>query len=481
MEQEKKNQYLLVGIVVILLFIVFVIGIIVAIKYHNHILNKKGYVFNQVYYSEYKLDMIDSNYYIGYLNDQQVNVIINKEGKEVFSNGNNIYYDGVYKTKEDNYIIYNNRYNHLVIYSFDGEKLELLKNLNDVEYAKPIIYTNGNIEYIVGFASQEESNLYLFMLNDLETIVINNASLVGDDSVQGIYYTFSDSNLVVVNGEDKYGVIDYNGNEVIEYKYVDLMNTYNNSFIVKNSKGLYGIINKSGDDIVKIKYQAIDLYNNYYLVVDSDNNMAVYDKDYNNITGFVMKYDSLIDYDMRSNINSIYLWKVGNNIVVVNNYLQDINKTEFSKSNAYFIKNNKIAKTIKEIGFSNNGVVYSYDKNYKITIYDSDLEELYKFKIDDVKKILNISKETDDVIRIKYTNIEEQDIVKYYKEGEEIDFSYGDVIGVKDEVYVILKDEKVIMYDKDLNEIDSLDGTHIKYSNGYLIIDNGIYRIEKRS
>jgi hypothetical protein len=359
--------------------------------------------------------------------------------------------------------------------------LELLKDLNDVEYAKPIVYTNGNIEYIVGFASQEENNLYLFMLNDLETTVINNASLVGDDSVQGVYYTFSDSNLVVVNSDAKYGVIDYSGNPVIGYKYADLMNTYNNSYIVKNSKGLYGIINKSGETIVKTKYKAIDLYNNYYLVVDTDNNMAVYDKDYNNITGFEMKYDALVDYEMRSNINSIYLWKVGNNIVVVNNYLQDINKTEFSKENAYFIKKNKIVKTIKEIGFSNNGVVYSYDKKYNITIYDSDLEELYKFKIDDVKKILNVSKETDDIIRIKYTNTDEQDIVKYYKEGIETDFPYGDVIGVKDEVYIVLNDDGVKMYNKDFDEIDSLTGSHIKYNDGYLIVDNGIYRIEKRS
>jgi len=72
--------------------------------------------------------------------------------------------------------------------------------------------------------------------------------------------------------------------------------------------------------------------------VDSNDNMAVYDKDYKNITGFNMKYDSLLEYELRSNINSIYLWKVGNNLVVVNNYLQDINKTEFSKGNAYFIK-----------------------------------------------------------------------------------------------------------------------------------------------
>ncbi len=481
MEKEKRNQYLLVGVVVVLLFIVFAIGITLAVKYRNHSLNKKGYVFNQIYYSEYKLDMIDNDYYIGYLNDQQVNVIVNKDGKEVFNNGNGIFYDGVYKTKEDNYIIYSNKNNHLVIYSFNGTKLEMIKDLNDVSYAKPIIYTNGNIEYIVGFASQEDTNLYLYMLNDLETIVINNASLVGDDSVQGIYYTFSDNSLIVVNSDSKYGVIDYYGNQVIGFKYSDLMNTYTNSYIVKNKKGLYGIIDKNGEKILKTNYKAIDLYNNYYLVVDENNNMAVFDKEYKNLTDFEMKYDPLIEYDLRSNINSIYLWKVGNNVVVVNNYLQDLNKTEFSKCNAYFIKKNKIFKTISELGFSNNGVVYSYDKKYKISIYNSDLEVQYSFKLEDVKKIISISKETDDTFKVKYMTNEDEEKEEFYKEGKEFDFSYGDVIGKKDDVYIIQKDDTVKIYDKDLNEIDSLSGTYIKYNNGYLIVDNGIYRIEKRS
>lgn len=481
MEKEKRNQYLLIGTVVLLLFIVFAIGIVVAVKYNKHNLNKKGYIFNQMYYSEYKLDMIDENYYIGYLNDQQINVIVNKDGKEVFSNGNNIYYDGVYKTKEDNYIIYSTRDNKLVIYSFDGEKLEKIKDLTDVSYAKPIIYTNGNIEYIVGFASQDNNNLYLYMLNDLETVVVSNASLVGDDSVQGVYYTYSDNYLITMNSNSLYGAIDYDGNQVIDYKYLDLMNTHNNSFIVKNNKGLYGIVNRQNEQVVKVKYKAIDLYSNYYLVVDNENNMAVFDKDYKNLTGFVMKYDTLLDYELRSNINSIYLWKVGNNLVVVNNYLQDFNKTEFSKNNAYFIRNGKVFKTIKEIGFDNNGIVYSYNKNYEVVIYNSDLEVLHNYKLDDAKKILSVSKEIDDVIKVRYMDSEENDVTKYFQDDEEIDFLYGNVIGMKDDVYVIQSDEEVCLYDKQMNKLDTLKGSYIKYLNGYLIVDNGIYKIEKRS
>ena len=115
--------------------------------------------------------MIDNDYYIGYLNDQQVNVIVNKDGKEVFNNGNGIFYDGVYKTKEDNYIIYSNKNNHLVIYSFNGTKLEMIKDLNDVSYAKPIIYTNGNIEY--GIKSARASTFSLKQIIKIAYQIIN--------------------------------------------------------------------------------------------------------------------------------------------------------------------------------------------------------------------------------------------------------------------------------------------------------------------
>ena len=278
-----------------------------------------------------------------------------------------------------------------------------------------------------------------------------------------------------------YGVIDYNGKLVINYKYKDLMSTYNNSFVVKDKKDHYGIINKKGKELVKVKYKAIGLFGNYYLVVNNNDEMAVYDKDYKNLTGFEMKYDSLLEFEPRSIMNSFHLWKVGSNLVVVNNYNQDLNKTEYKLSDAYFIKNNKVVKTIKEIGFANNGIVYSYDKDYKVTVYDSDLEKLYEFKIDDVIKIISISKETDDIVKVDYIDKEDNEKRIYYKNGEIVDFNYGKVIGIKDDIYIIKNDKSISLYDKDLNIIDTLEGEHFKYKNGYLIVDNGIYKIEKRS
>jgi len=481
MEQGNKNQYLLVGVVIVLLIAVFTLGISFAVKEHEKKAHEKEYILNQIYYSEYTLDILDDKYFVGYLKDKQINVIINQDGKEVFTNGINLYYDGFYKTKEDNYLFYSNKNNHLVIYLFNGEKVEKIKDLNNVSYAKPIVYTNGNIEYIVGFASQEENELNLYMLNDLDKVSVPGVSLLADDFKNNVYYTYNNNYLVVINGELLCGVIDYNGKQVISYKYKDIINTFNNSFIVKNKKNLYGIVSKNDKELVKTKYKAISLYGNYYLVVDQSNEMAVYDKSNNNLTGFAMKYDPLIEFDLRSSVNSIYLWRAGNNLVVVNNYLQDLNKTEYKYSDAYFIKNNKIVKTIKEIGFANNGLIYSYDKNYNITIYNSDLDKQYSFKIENVKKIVSIKKMIQDIVEVKYVNNQDLDIVKYYLKGKETKYEYGDIVSINQDNYLIKKGNVISLYNNKMEVLDTLEGKKIKNYNNYLIVDTGIYRIEKRS
>jgi len=481
MKKEKNNQAILIIVIVVLLIIVLGIGLFIVYKNHGKLMPSKEVVFNQVYYSEYKLDMIDENYYIGYLEDKQINVIIDKSGKEIFSNGVDVYYDGIYKTKEDNYLIYNNRDNKLTVYIFNGSKLEKLYSIDKVSYVKPIIYTNGNISYIVGFSSNVNGDLYLYMLNDSGVTVIRNASLLGDEYKNNVYYTFSDNYLIVINKNSLCGVVDYEGRIKIAYRYKDIMNTYDGNFIVKNKKGKYGILNINKKEVIKTQYKAIDMYANYYLIVDKNNKMAVFNKELKNITGFEMKYDPLLDYELRNIHNSINLWQVGNNIVVVNNYLQDFNKTEYNRSEAYFIKGNKIDKTINQIGFNNDGLVYSYDKKYNVTIYDSNLVKKYNIKLGEVKKITQISKETDEYIKISYLDLEDKEHVSYYKNGKLDDsFAYGHIIDNIDDYYISRKDNKFIIYNRDFKEVDTIEGKNLIYKNGYLIVDSGIYKVERR-
>ena len=58
---------------------------------------------------------------------------------------------------------------------------------------------------------------------------------------------------------------------------------------------------------------------------------------YKKLTSFSMNYDTLINYDLRSEYNSINLYKVDGKVVVVNNYLEDKNGIEYDKHNLYII------------------------------------------------------------------------------------------------------------------------------------------------
>lgn len=480
MNQEKRNQYLVVGIVVILLIAVFCVGIYEAVKYNNKRLKEQGYIFNQIYFSEYTLDMIDEKYFIGYIGEKQVNVIVDQYGKEVFSNGVDLYYDDIYKTKEGNYLFYNNRNNRLVAYTFNGQNIDKVLDINDVLNVKPIIYTNNNIEYILGFSSTKDGSLQLYMLNNSGIISIPDVTLMYDHVVSNKNYVYSDKYIVVSNSEQLYAIYDLVGNKVVDFEYKDIKNTLNNSFIVKNSKGKYGIIDINKKELVKIKYKAIDVYNNNYLVVDGSN-MAIFNNNYENITGFKMKYDSTIEFNLR-NDNSMHLWHVGNNFVVVNNYLQDMKKIEYTKRSAYFIKNNKITNTIKQVGFENNGLVYSFNDEYLVTFYGSELDEDYSIQLKNVNKLLSISNVTIDTIKVLYLNKENKEEVKYYKKGKEIEFNYGTSLFFNEDYEIIFNDkDEVSIYNLDMKKIDSLEGNNVIYKNNYLIVDSGIYRIEKKS
>ena len=58
-------------------------------------------------------------------------------------------------------------------------------------------------------------------------------------------------------------------------------------------------------EVIDFKYKVIDYYRDYYLIVNKDNKMALYDKEYKKLTSFSMNYDTLINYDLRSEYNSI--------------------------------------------------------------------------------------------------------------------------------------------------------------------------------
>lgn len=481
MEKEKINQmFVIIVIMVLLIFVVvFIVSTLLSSKEEN--IDKLQVKFNQIYSSDYELRAIDDKYFIGSYEKNIINVIIDNNGQEIYKGNENIYYENIYKTKNDEYIIYNNIDNKLNVYLFDGEKMETLYNLDNVSYIKPVIYKGIDQEYIVCFVSVVNDDLYIYSLDNIGMKIIDDVSLMGDQINDNFYYIYNDEYLVVKNKEEKMGVIDLFGEVVIDYKYDNILNTYNNSFIVLDDSK-YGIIDEHGEKLLKSSYKAIYDFGNYYIVVNTKNKMALYNEEYDNLTGFKMDYDSLIPFDLRGSVRSVMLYKVNGKIVVVNNYLEDVNKTEYDKHDFYIINGEDIQKEIEQIGFGCENVVYTYDDDYKIKIYDNYFETILEYKLNNVSKVEDILLVGNNLYQVIYYDNENK-LTKVYidNDGQERDYDLGTILFDKTLYTGFIKEEdnllSLTMYDKNLEILDTLEGKYIDNVGDYVVVDNSIYKI----
>lgn len=481
MEKEKINQmFVIIVIMVLLIFVVvFIVSTLLSSKEEN--IDKLQVKFNQIYSSDYELRAIDDKYFIGSYEKNIINVIIDNNGQEIYKGNENIYYENIYKTKNDEYIIYNNIDNKLNVYLFDGEKMETLYNLDNVSYIKPVIYKGIDQEYIVCFVSVVNDDLYIYSLDNIGMKIIDDVSLMGDQINDNFYYIYNDEYLVVKNKEEKMGVIDLFGEVVIDYKYDNILNTYNNSFIVLDDSK-YGIIDEHGEKLLKSSYKAIYDFGNYYIVVNTKNKMALYNEEYDNLTGFKMDYDSLIPFDLRGSVRSVMLYKVNGKIVVVNNYLEDVNKTEYDKHDFYIINGEDIQKEIDQIGFGCGNVVYTYDDDYKIKIYDNYFETILEYKLNNVSKVEDILLVGNNLYQVIYYDNENK-LTKVYidNDGQERDYDLGTILFDKTLYTGFIKEEdnllSLTMYDKNLEILDTLEGKYIDNVGDYVVVDNSIYKI----
>ena len=481
MEKEKINQmFVIIVIMVLLIFVVvFIVSTLLSSKEDN--VDKLQVKFNQIYSSDYELRAIDDKYFIGSYEKNIINVIIDNNGQEIYKGNENIYYENIYKTKNDEYIIYNNIDNKLNVYLFDGEKMETLYNLDNVSYIKPVIYKGIDQEYIVCFVSVVNDDLYIYSLDNIGMKIIDDVSLMGDQINDNFYYIYNDEYLVVKNKEEKMGVIDLFGEVVIDYKYDNILNTHNNSFIVLDDSK-YGIIDEHGEKLLKSSFKAIYDFGNYYIVVNTKNKMALYNEEYDNLTGFKMDYDSLIPFDLRGSVRSVMLYKVNGKIVVVNNYLEDVNKTEYDKHDFYIINGEDIQKEIEQIGFGCGNVVYTYDDDYKIKIYDNYFETILEYKLNNVSKVEDILLVGNNLYQVIYYDNENK-LTRVYidNDGQEKDYDLGTILFDKTLYTGFIKEEdnllSLTMYDKNLEILDTLEGKYIDNVGDYVVVDNSIYKI----
>lgn len=478
MNEEKKNQYILITTIVLLLLSVLIISIVLYIKNKKNQSDNLKITFNQVFVSDYDLNYLGDNFFIEEENNQIIS-IINSSGKIVYEPGSPISYTKIYPTKDNKYIIYYNENDLLEIYIFDGAYLDNIYTNSNAPYTKPIIFEQNDISYIIGFTFTNDNNLNIYNIENNKLITLNNTILMADRFNDNTYYINNKNYLVIKDENDKQGIINFEGKTIIENKYKNINTLPNNYFIVTNDKNYYGVINEYNIELIPCLYKVIANYQDYYLIVNNKNKMALYDNEFEQVIPFTMNYNQTIEFDYRGNSSSIYLYKIDNNLIVINNHLELQNKTEYKYHDMYLINNNIIKDTLTELIFNNDNIIYTYNKNNILTVYDTSFNKIKEIEINDITNIISFKHINNNTIELVY----ETDGInkKYYDlEYNEINYEINDIVLETFDYYVTLKKDEMTtleVYDLDGNLINSIKGDVINVSSEYIIVDHNIYEI----
>lgn len=176
------------------------------------------------------------------------------------------YNTGSYKTK-----VLNDK-NQEIFTQYD--KIEPMQNIDK----------NGNVWYEKNVLKVQKNDKFgLIDLTGNEVIPIEYDEIT---VIRGIENSFK------VKKDDKYGIVDGDGKTVIQAQYadIDVLGKDNKSgFIIKNADGKYGIVDYSNAQILEAKYDSIEkVYGNDMYVVNLNGKQKVVNKSGNDVltTGF---------------------------------------------------------------------------------------------------------------------------------------------------------------------------------------------------
>ena len=232
-----------------------------------------------------------------------------------------------------------------------------------------------------------------------------------------ILKTENENYNITVDKNDKYGVINKDGNILIGNKYNYIQYLYDNYFIVGGETGKSGIINDKGEEILPIKYEVIQkLDKNNIVQAMVGNVLELYSKEMNNIVSME---------NGKIEINDEYIK------VYSNNQTTYVSNDGTLKTNFEIFNNNIFASEREgKWGFvdkDNNVVVdYQYDKVTEVNeLGFAGIKKDGKWGVIDGKA--NIILEP--TYKIPEQNGEPYFIGKYYKviSGYEIEYFTDDI------------------------------------------------------
>lgn len=343
------------------------------------------------------------------------------------------YNTGSYKTKALN------DKNQEIFTQYD--KIEPMQNIDK----------NGNVWYEKNVLKVQKNDKFgLIDLTGNEVIPIEYDEIT---VIRGIENSFK------VKKDDKYGIVDGDGKTVIQAQYadIDVLGKDNKSgFIIKNADGKYGIVDYSNAQILEAKYDSIEkVYGNDMYVVNLNGKQKVVNKSGNDVltTGFDSIKQILANQEnavIFVKSNKFGVMNTSGEVVIESQYdsLEETKVGTFiaSKDGKYGIininKEEKLPFEYNSISFNEKADLYvAEDSNFNSKILNSNL---------DVKAsgILLEINETKGYLKLRVDNVN-----KYYnfkfEEKSNIELLKGNTLFLskKDNKYGFVNKDGIVMVD----------------------------------
>ena len=188
---------------------------------------------------------------------QEIPIVIDKS-KDVFLFTYDINEeDGTYKTKAVN------KNNEQLFTNYD--KVEALENYDSAEnvwYEKNVLKVEKDGKW--GLIDTNGKEISEIIYDNIKTL-------------KGI------QNSIIVEKEGKYGLLNCNGVKILDTNYSEILNfgdDYINGYITKNQDGKFGIVNVSGEQVLENNYEEIyNIYSDKYFVIGENGNQQLINKD----------------------------------------------------------------------------------------------------------------------------------------------------------------------------------------------------------
>jgi hypothetical protein len=367
--------------------------------------------------------------------------------------------------------------------------ISMLKLPSDKEY-KYFVVGDKELVRIEDFKS-------IFKQTDITIVGDTTRLSTDDDIVSNNQKYLVISSKTADEEQQKYGLIDLDGNIIIPVSYDDMFfKTDNTRYIVAKKDGKYGIISSTNEELLPFNYNAIEVYDNNIVLV-KDNYLGIMDNELKLIYNYELR---LTDQEYNSRIccgnkNSFEVFKNDNNLIITTfPKNKDDNDGKTFNNTLILNKKNEITElkkqTIKYVYDEDNVINKKYlvkenidDKTLSLDIYDTDGTKLTTYETIVSDQINSVSYELNNE-NFLLINIYDQEYKTLYKSI--INTTSGKVLAEDNETTNFIKKQELLdgyyfsgkdnnITIKDINDklLMSIDGKDIIYlKDNYFAVKN---------